>query len=191
MDKIIFLSVFFLSTSVLAADWVKVAASNKEDYYIDKSFYSYKKSSKTIDVWWKTTNIQAEQPFTSSKALVQYDCVNKKSRYIAYTEFYGSGDPVNSNEKVSHNFRFIYPDSIDEAIWEASCKTNGGGFYFKVDDMDKERTRKIVEAYDKKYKKPVILQNSIAEKYHSKELTPKQIEDIESDIKNGLVKLPY
>lgn len=180
-----------ISTTGFAADWVKVAASNKEDYYIDKSFYNYKKANSTIDVWWKTTNTQADTPFTSSKALVQYDCANKKSRYLTYTEFYGSGEPISTSSKVSNNFRFIYPDSVDEAIWEASCKTNGKGFYFRSEAVDKERVKRIVEAYDKKHKTPLILPDDVAYRYYSNQLTPKQVNDLESDIKDGRVELPF
>ncbi|HAV4987987.1 TPA: hypothetical protein JIZ13_01340 [Acinetobacter nosocomialis] len=191
MKKIILFSALFISTSSFAADWVMVAASNKEDYYIDRSFYNYKKAGNTIDVWWKTINTQADNPYTSSKALVQYDCTNKKSKYLAYTEFYGSGDPINTNSKVNNSFKFIYPDSVDEAIWNVSCKTKGGGFYFKANNENQNRAKKIVEAYKQQKIKPMVLPDSIAEKYYNNELSPSQVKDLEGDISNGLVKLPY
>ncbi|HCO07478.1 MAG TPA: hypothetical protein DIT34_04015 [Acinetobacter ursingii] len=191
---ILFFSAIYASTC-FSADWVFISSTGKEDFYIDKSSYNYRKNNNTVDIWEKTIDTTPNNPYISTKSLSQYDCVNKRAKYLEYAEFYSNGDPIQKRYK-KNEYAAIYPDSVGEGLWRAVCATRGKGIksiYKSEKDRSSEiLTQKLVSAYDaKNAKKPIVLDSKIADAYYGDKLPPVAREALENDIRNGLVELPY
>lgn len=132
MKKLIFISGLLASTICFGADWRYVTSGGGLGFYVDNSFYKYDASSKTVDVWTKTTkkDIFNDNYYTSSKTLTKYSCVNKESKQLANIEYSSNGSVLNSSTKLNGKFELIFPDSVGEVIWEISCSSKGKGFAF-------------------------------------------------------------
>lgn len=130
MKKLILIYGLLISGASFGADWAYVASGNNQDFYVDKSFYKYDGSTRTIDVWSKATQkkISENEYYTRSKTLVRYSCSNKTSKILANIEYGEGGGSLRSSTKPEINFSLIFPDSIDEAIWHAACSSKGKGF---------------------------------------------------------------
>lgn len=120
------------SSACFGADWKYVTEGGGMSFYLDKSFYKYDASSKTVDVWTKTTKkkLFEESYYTSSKTLTKYSCANKESKLLANIEYDTNGNVLNSNTKPNSRFELIFPDSVGETIWETACQSKGKGFIF-------------------------------------------------------------
>jgi hypothetical protein len=61
--------------------------------------------------------------FFSTKTNKQFDCTNKRLRWLAYTEFSGHmGTGLATNGKVDKdNWYPVEPVSLDQALWEVAC----------------------------------------------------------------------
>lgn len=132
MKKIILPSLLLTSSLSYGADWVYVTEGGGLSFFIDKSFYKYDPSNKTVDVWTKTTKkkLLNEGYYTSSKTFTKYSCVNKESRILANIEYDSDGSVLSSNTKPNSRFELIFPDSVGETIWVSSCLSKGKGFNF-------------------------------------------------------------
>ena len=190
MNKFYLLLISFFCSNTFAAEWVNVTSSSQDTFYVDKSYYKFNKDKGISEIWTKTEK-NIEEPYTFTKSLVQYDCNNKKSRYLAYIEYKKDGSVANAPRNLDKSFSIIYPDTVDETLWEISCKTNGKGLYLKNQMINEKRVKKIVDAYNEKNRKPLILPKEIADKYYNNQLNSTQVKDLENDLKNGLVQLPY
>lgn len=124
------------SSNAIAANWQYATSTKQEKFYIDKAFYNYNKTANTVEVWSKTET-KTSPIYTSSKSLIQYDCKGKRSKTLAYIKYGSSGLVIQSSSNPS-KFDIIFPDSVDEAIWEISCSTKGKGFKFIYYDYESE-----------------------------------------------------
>lgn len=63
------------------------------------------------------------RPFFSTKTRKQFDCANKRLRWLAYTEFSGHmGAGIAANKDVDKdNWYPVEPVSLDHALWEVVC----------------------------------------------------------------------
>ncbi|MFJ1518455.1 surface-adhesin E family protein [Acinetobacter sp. ABJ_C1_1] len=190
MNKILIFFVVFISSYTTAADWVFATKTKQENFYVDRTYYKYQKKDGLAEIWWKSEK-RIDEPYTTSKALIQYDCLRKKSRYQAYVDYNYDGSVKSEPKYLDKTFGIVYPDTVDEELWKIACNTKGNGLDLKYQLSETERAKKIVDAYNSKNNGVVTLSNKIAEKYYNKELNSTQIDDLESDINNGLVKLPY
>ncbi|WP_336952030.1 surface-adhesin E family protein [Acinetobacter sp. AS167] len=132
MKKLILICGFLASSLSYGADWIYVTEGGGLSFFIDKSFYKYDSSNKTVDVWTKTTKkkIFDGSYYTSSKTLTKYSCANMESRILANIEYDTDGSVLSSNTKPSSRFELIFPDSVGETIWVSSCLSQGKGFNF-------------------------------------------------------------
>ncbi|EHU1846328.1 surface-adhesin E family protein [Acinetobacter baumannii] len=139
MKKLILLLGFSVSNLCFAADWVYVAAGGGQNFFIDKSFYKYDAANKTVDVWSKATQkkLNDDLYYTESKTLIRYLCPSKSSKNLATISYSESGSVIKSSTKPAPDFSIIFPDTIDETIWEVACSTRGKGFkLYKPETVD-------------------------------------------------------
>ena len=132
MKKLILTFGLLASSFSFGADWVYITNGGGHNFFIDKSFYKYDSSNKTVDVWTKTTKKKLfdESYYTSSKTLTKYSCANKEAQILANIEYDANGSVLSSNTKPSSRFELIFPDSVGETIWNSSCSSKGKGFIF-------------------------------------------------------------
>ena len=121
---------FVLSSAPTYAEWVAV----EKDYllpgfqtvYIDPDTILREGNLVTV---WQLVDFKAMQGgrsptrFYSTKTHKQFDCVGKRFRLLAFTEFtdgMGTGEPtvgyVDKNKWLS-----VQPESITQALWEVIC----------------------------------------------------------------------
>lgn len=190
MKKIILLSALMFSAHIYAAEWVFAAASKQDNFYVDKAYYKYNKSNGISELWWKSEKL-IEKPYTTSKGLTQYDCINKKSRSLAYVEYRYDGSVLPTAKTKDKNYGIIYPDTVDEELWKIACHAKGKGLYLKTQPkVDHEKVNRLIQAYDTK-KDNIVLPKAVADKYYNNELPAHAVKDLEDDIRNGIVELPY
>lgn len=129
VKKLILICGLFASSLSFGADWKYIEEGGGLSFYIDKSFYKYDATNKTVDVWTKTTKKKLfnQGYYTSSKTLTKYSCANKESRILASIEYDSNGSVLSSNTKPSSRSELIFPDSVGETIWIASCSSKGKG----------------------------------------------------------------
>lgn len=133
MKRLILICGLLASGFSFGADWVYVTSgANSENFWIDKSFYKYDVKNSTVDVWVRSTKAKLydEGSYVTSKTLDRISCGAKKSKTLAFIKYNESGETIKSNSKPDSEFSLIFPDTIGESIWEASCKTKGRGFKF-------------------------------------------------------------
>ena len=125
---IIFLS---LSSIPAYAEWVAV----EKDYllpglqtvYVDPE--SIRREGNLVTIWqlidfkWMQGNPRGPHRFLSTKTHKQFDCVGKRVRLLAFTEFsrgMGTGMPRDGYVDKD-NWLPVEAESIRHALWEAAC----------------------------------------------------------------------
>lgn len=149
MNKILIFFALVFCGSASAAEWVFATKTKQENYYIDKSYYRYLKNGGLAEIWWKSEKI-ADEPYTTSKALIQYDCSGKKSRYLAFVDYNYDGSVKAGPKYLDKSFGIIYPDTVDEELWKIACTTKGKGLYLNSEKNLSEKAQKIVDLYRSK-----------------------------------------
>lgn len=191
MKKIILLSILMVGGNIYAAEWILATASKQDKFYVDKSYYKYNKSNGISELWWKSEKL-IEKPYTTSKGLTQYDCINKKSRSLAYVEYKYDGSVLSNVNNKDKNYGIIYPDTVNEELWKIACHLKGKGLYLKTQPkVDQEKVNRLIQTYDAKKDKPILLPQAVVDKYYNNELPSNAVKDLERDLGNGIVELPY
>ena len=125
---IIFLS---LSSIPAYAEWVAV----EKDYllpglqtlYVDPE--SIRREGNLVTIWqlidfkWMQGNPRGPHRFLSTKTHKQFDCVGKRVRLLAFTEFsrgMGTGMPRDGYVDKG-NWLPVEAESMSHALWEAAC----------------------------------------------------------------------
>lgn len=72
MNKLLIIFALFFCSPIYAAEWVFATKTKQENYYVDKSYYKYLKNGGLAEIWWKS-EIIADEPYTTSKALLGGD----------------------------------------------------------------------------------------------------------------------
>jgi hypothetical protein len=131
-----------ISPLSFTADWVWVTSDVQGNtFYVDRDHYSFNKEKKTSDLWYMVkkenklaklldSEITQIQLYTSSKEFVRYSCSQKKAKRLAVINYGISGD-VLSTQEGSSTYSTIYPDSVNELLWQIACDTPAKGFDFK------------------------------------------------------------
>lgn len=148
------------SSFSFGADWVYIVSGGGHDFYIDKGFYKYDVRTKTADVWTKSMKKKSvkDEHYTDSKSLIRYACSSKNSKVLANINYNEDGSSIKSSSTPNVSFSVIFPDTIDEDIWQASCESKGKGFVFQ------------------KYKSGIIDLKELEKKYGpSRTLTPEEV----------------
>lgn len=177
MKKLILICGLLASGLGFGADWTYVISAQDESFWVDKSFYKYDGSAKTVDVWSKSIKkkLYGNDFYTNSKTLYRFSCPLKKVKILAYIEYKEDGNTLHSTTEPEPNFNIIFPDSIGEGIWEVACKTNGKGFKFTKNQLEMLPADKIL-------KREYVDLNSLVEEYgQSRFLTPEEVSRIFPD----------
>lgn len=127
MIKIILL--FFLISPLLAhsADWKLVATSrDHEEYFVDLETIKTDERKGSAQSWSKTIERKNGSELVQSKALVEYDCRNRKHRLLSLITYSYSpdGEVKTSYGKEDYTFKHIAPETIAETIMLQSCKVS-------------------------------------------------------------------
>ena len=122
MKKTIFIFFLFISSSVLA-NWTQITRSEQDRFFVD--FTSLTKVKNLYRVWEKLEyGEQSEDKVRSVRMYMEYDCVEKKSRWLAYDAFDDinlSGKKIVRSDRVSE-WKFIRIDTIENTIFNSVCK---------------------------------------------------------------------
>jgi hypothetical protein len=93
--------------------------------YVDPD--TIRRKGNMVKMWrlsdFKTIQPGAGTPFLSSKSQSECDCVEERSRMLAFTWFFGnmgSGKVVYANSDEG-KWEPVEPESIAEAMWKVAC----------------------------------------------------------------------
>ncbi|AVZ03949.1 surface-adhesin E family protein [Acinetobacter baumannii] len=130
MKNLILILGIFFSNLCFGADWIYVTSGVNQNFFLDKNFYKYDSSKNTVDVWTKVSQkkLMNDDYYTKSKTLIRYLCPSKSSKDLASITYDESGHVLKSSTKPLPDFSIIFPETVDEKIWEVACSTKGKGF---------------------------------------------------------------
>jgi surface-adhesin protein E len=125
------ITLLFLSNASAYAEWVAV----EKDYllpglqtvYIDPD--SIRREGNMVTMWqlidfkWGQGNGRGAHRFSSTESHKQFDCAEKRIRFLAFTEFsHHMGTGITANGYVdTGNWLSVEPESINQALWEMVC----------------------------------------------------------------------
>ncbi|MFX9828956.1 surface-adhesin E family protein [Acinetobacter baumannii] len=143
MKNLILVLGLSLSNLCFGADWVYVTSGGNQNFFIDQNYYKYDVTQKTVDVWSKVTQkkLMEDDYYTKSKTLIRYLCPSKSSKNLATVTYDESGNVFKSSTKPAPGFSLIFPETVDEKIWEVACSTKGKGL--KLYEPEKVNLEKI------------------------------------------------
>jgi hypothetical protein len=121
----------FLSTVPVNAEWVPV----EKDYllpglqtdYVDPD--TIRREGNLVTMWqlidfkWGQGNGRGAHRFLSTESHKQFNCAEKRIRFLAFTEFsrrMGTGIPADGYVDTG-NWLAVEPESINQALWEMVC----------------------------------------------------------------------
>lgn len=126
MKQLLLVTLLLLSVRPVYAEWMR--AAQDEDgmtVYIDPDTIRLKRG--LVRVWhlfdYKTAQTVMLRSFLSSKAHIEYDCAEERSRYLAFAAFsdnMGSGEVVYSNPDEL-KWEPVEPESVGQILWKAAC----------------------------------------------------------------------
>lgn len=131
MKRLILTTLLALSHGSVSAEWVTVErdylSPGLQTLYIDPDTLHREENLVTIgllvDFKWMQGNYVGTPRFLSVTARKQFDCTEKRLRWLAFTEYYGhmatglaTGGYVDKN-----NWLPVEPDSMNQALWEVAC----------------------------------------------------------------------
>jgi hypothetical protein len=127
-----------LSSTPLYAEWVALDAQYQlhplQTVYIDAATRHREGNlvtiSALIDWKWMQGN-RSPTRFYSTKTTKQFDCVEKRVRNLATTDFYGhmgTGEMIGGGGHTSEGpWIAVEPTSLNQGVWEAACRK--GSYY--------------------------------------------------------------
>ena len=127
MIKTIPLAFLFVSSVAYSADWKLVTTSNSgEEFFVDSETITTDAQKGSAQSWSKAIKRKNGGELIKSKALVEYDCRNRKHRLLSLITYTYSPDGTvrTSSGKEDYNFRHVAPDTIAESIMLHSCKVS-------------------------------------------------------------------
>lgn len=190
MKKYLSVLIMFLSANTLAANWIQTGKTKQDTVWLDLDSIAdagvngkyYKKAW----VKYKIYNDVVKDNLTIgdyTMLLYHIDCFNKKMGNAMILNYKNNNLYGNTQSFNFPNMDDVVPDTVGETIFNRVCESK--------EHKENGRAQKIIDAYIAKNKKPTLLPEVVADKYYNNELTPTQVQDLENDIKDGLVKLPY
>lgn len=125
MEKLaIFL--LLLSSSAAWAGWKSVGEDNAAAFYADPA--TIVRSGNTAKLWslldYKDFQRMVEVGYFSQKALVEYDCAERKARGLSlslHAEHMGEGKVI-YEDTSPHEWKPVFPETITEMLWNIACK---------------------------------------------------------------------
>jgi len=125
------ITLLFLSTVPVYAEWVTIEkdylSPGLQTVYVDPDTNHREGNLVTlwqlIDFVWMQGNPRGPHRFLSTKTHKQFDCVGKRLRLLAFTEFSrGMGMGISADGYIDKsNWIPVEADSINQALWEIAC----------------------------------------------------------------------
>ena len=125
-------TLLLLSSGSAYGEWVVVEKPNRESVtqtvYVDPD--TIRREGNLVTIWLLIDFDKGVGPlghgprsFFSTKTSKQFDCANKRLRWMAYTEFSGHmGAGLAANKGVDKdNWYPVETVSLDHALWEVAC----------------------------------------------------------------------
>ena len=125
------ITLLVLSRGPVYAEWVAIAKKYQspglQTVYVDPD--TIRREGNLVTMWilidwkWMQGNPKGTPRFLSTKTQKQFDCVDKRLRLLAFTEFsrrMGTGIPANGYVDKD-NWLPVEPDSMNQALWEVAC----------------------------------------------------------------------
>ena len=125
------ITLLVLSSGPVYAEWVAVEKSyyvpGLQTVYIDPN--TIRRDGHLVTLWqltdykWMQGGPRSPNRFFSTKTHKQLDCVEKRLRLLAFTEFsrhMGTGIPADGYVDKG-NWVPVKPDSMNQALWEVAC----------------------------------------------------------------------
>jgi hypothetical protein len=124
-------------TKLFSKDWVYIGKDNYGDIYYCQSTHVSKGSSFkgqfTYRVWTKKIckssyiikgNKKIKVTNVTEKALREYDCINKRTKFISTVIYNSKSEVIYSYKPSEHmtDFEDVIPDSIGESLLEKICE---------------------------------------------------------------------
>ncbi len=121
-----------INSEVWGEDWRLYEESKMESYYYDAESIT-RISKNTVRVWDKCVYTEAGKAvlvkrfgdkyinLLSTRAVFEINCVERKHRLLHVTYFSKDNEILNSRFGEGE-WRYIAPDSVDEALFKAVCK---------------------------------------------------------------------
>ena len=124
-NKLVMLLLTVISCAVLA-DWKVINKGPTASMYIDLS--SRQTNNQMVKMWHLTDNyvpkaVEGGKTFTSLKAQIEYDCVEKQTRYLwttVYSGHMGNGELVDSLAG-GKKWQLVIPGTVWEILWNSAC----------------------------------------------------------------------
>lgn len=121
------LGIFLLVASNAAwAAWQSIGEDNAAVLYADPA--TIVKSGNTAKLWslhdYKDFQRMVEVGYFSQKALVEYDCAERKTRSLSlslHAEHMGEGKVI-YEDTSAQEWRPVPPKTITETLWNIACK---------------------------------------------------------------------
>jgi surface-adhesin protein E len=121
------LAIFLLLLSSAAwAEWKSVGDENGAAFYADAA--TIVRSGSTAKQWslldYKAFQRMVEVGYFSQKALVEYDCAERKARGLSlslHAEHMGEGKVI-YEDTSPHEWEPVLPETITEMLWNIACK---------------------------------------------------------------------
>ena len=130
MKRLLLIALLMLSGGSAHAEWVAVEKNNQlaESMTVYADPDTIRRRENLVTMWQLIdyTIMQGGRSpsrFSSRKIQKQFDCVGKRLRLLALTDFWGNmgtGEPTGAYIEGG-NWVPIEPDSIDHALWEIAC----------------------------------------------------------------------
>lgn len=139
-----------VSNLSFGAAWMFVAESSDldKDYYVDTESYKYNKENAKAILWYKRNVFSGLKEYTDTKTLIEYDCNNKKERYLAQSRYDIDGNSLSQTNTPSTTMHII-PDTLGESLWEVACKTKGVVYDpNKVNYVNMERIKRNQKSFE-------------------------------------------
>jgi hypothetical protein len=125
------ITLLLLSNAPASAEWVAVEkeylSPGLQTVYIDPD--TMRREGNLVTMWqlidfrWMQGNPRGPTRFLSTKTHKQFDCAEKRVRFLAFTDFSRSmGTGIAANGYVDKdNWLPVQPESISQALWEVAC----------------------------------------------------------------------
>jgi surface-adhesin protein E len=127
MKRLVWITLFLLSSGPAYAEWVKVGFSQAEgsSTYVDPG--TIRRNGALVKIWYLLDSLQSrtvqQSQYLSQKAQAQIDCAEERMRVLTFTNYsgnMGNGNVVYTNNDESE-WTAVAPGTVGEVLWNFAC----------------------------------------------------------------------
>ena len=127
MKRLLLGLMLLMTATAASAEWTLIGDNDRFIQYVDLA--TIRRNGNLVKMWsssdYKTVQKAADgQSYLSSKVQDEFDCMEEKTRLLAFTWFggkMGNGKVVVSNGNVRGEWEPISPGSVNEVLWKIAC----------------------------------------------------------------------